>query len=199
MQRIQVSGAILVGGRSIRYRSDKTFMSIGSATVAELLVQRLSSVLSDVFFVADRAGKIPGYEDATVVDLQPGLGPLGGLLTALHYAKFDYCFLTACDLPFLNAALVTFLHRVAGDADAVVPVWQDHEEPLAALYHRRCRAPIELALSAGDRSMRSFWMNARVVKVDLAREFNMPDIERMFFNVNTPERYEQMLTMANPT
>ncbi|MBU0510046.1 molybdenum cofactor guanylyltransferase [bacterium] len=197
MSRIAASGAVLVGGRSRRFHSDKAFMPFGGTSVAQLLFERLSSVLAEVFFVADQVNKLAGHEHVTVADLQPGLGPLAGLQATLHHAANDYSFVTACDLPFLDERLLPILWQNTGEADVIVPVWNDRVEPLAGFYHRRCYAQVEAALEAGRRSMRDFWPLVNVVRVDVTRHFDPESIERMFFNVNTPGEYRKMLTMVD--
>ena len=196
MNRIESSAAILVGGRSRRFQSDKAFMPFRNTTVARSLFERFSSVFAEVFFVADRIDKLAGYEAVTVADLQPGLGPLGGLQTALHHAGNVWCFIAACDLPFLDEQLPLILWQFAGDSDVVAPVWSNRVEPVAAFYHRRCLVEVNAALSEGRCSMRDFWSEMNVIKVDLTRHFAPTVIERMLCNVNTPLEYQQMLNMT---
>jgi len=196
MDRLAASAAILVGGRSRRFLSDKAFMPLGETTVAQSLFERLFPVFAEVFFVADRKDKLAGYESATVADLLPGLGPLGGLQTALYHTAHEYCFVTACDLPFLDARLVELLWEQRGAADVIVPRAMGRAHPAAALYHRRCRVAVDSALAEGRYSMRSFWAEANVVPVDLAEHFSRSYVEKVLLNVNTPEDYWQMLSLA---
>lgn len=197
MDRLAASAAILIGGRSRRFLSDKAFMPFGETSVAISLCERLSPLFAEVFFVADRTNKLPGHESATIADILPGLGPLGGLQTALHHAENEYCFVCACDLPFLDTRLPELLWERRGSADVIVPQAMGRAHPVAALYHRRCRAAVDSALAEGRYSMRSFWAEVNVTQVELAEYVAHSDVERMLFNVNTPGEYRQMLSMAS--
>lgn len=188
---IPAAGAILVGGKSLRFGSDKALMSLEGEPVAARLHARLSAVLSEVILIADRSDKLDLPGSRTYVDLLPERGPLGGLYTALHYAAQEYCFLTACDLPFLDADLITALWEHTKGADVVVPVHEGRVEPLAGFYHRRCYEAVEKAVRSERRDMRSFWDSAEVRRIDVAKLFDPERLERLFFNINTPEHYRQ--------
>jgi len=191
--RMRASGAILIGGKSSRFGSDKAFMEFRGRSAAESLTRRLSAVVEDVWLVADRAEKLNIEGAETVVDLIPDCGPLGGLYTALHFSRCDYCFLTACDLPFLEAALVHALWEAREDADVVIPEHDGRVEPTAALYHQRCLPFVREALAAERRNMRSFWDRVQVRRLDVTEIFDAATLTRIFFNVNTPENYRQAM------
>jgi molybdopterin-guanine dinucleotide biosynthesis protein A len=119
-----------------------------------------------------------------IPDLYPGLGPLGGILTALHHTSADWNLVAACDMPELSAEFLRLLIDAAAGrpaADALVPVGASgRPEPLCAVYHRRSRPALERALERGVRSARAALENLRVALV------SVPELTP-FHNVNTPE------------
>jgi len=52
-------------------------------------------------------------ETGVIADEQPGLGPLGGLATALGAITTPYAFVIACDMPFAQPALIRLQARLA--------------------------------------------------------------------------------------
>ena len=71
--------------------------------------------------VAPMAGRTAEYiaETRVIPDAQPGLGPLGGLATALAAITTPYAFVIACDMPFAQPALIRLQARLALAGGAV--------------------------------------------------------------------------------
>lgn len=136
-------------------------------------------------------------------DRRAGLGPLGGLYTALPLVQ-EWLIWVACDLPLIQPDLVRSLQalaqspeRDAGDDppvwDAIVPRVGGRPEPLLALYHRRCLAAVEEQIRADRLRMTDLLAQLRThyVEEDYLRQAD-PDL-RSFTNVNTPEEWQQAL------
>ncbi len=103
-----VVGAVLCGGRSRRFGSDKALARFGSSTVGERVVAALrQSGVDPVVAIGGDIGDRLGLP--TVPDLRPGDGPLGGLATALLWARTGSVLLVPCDVPLLTAAHVGLL------------------------------------------------------------------------------------------
>lgn len=91
-------GAIIAGGKSRRFGSDKAQAVVNGKPLAAHVIAALAPHVDEVVF----AGREwPGF--ATVPDVpKPDLGPLGGLAGALAYAAqkgFDAVLSAPCDLP----------------------------------------------------------------------------------------------------
>lgn len=103
-----VVGAVLCGGRSSRFGSDKALAPFGSSTVGERVVAAMREAGIDPVVaiggqVSDRL-RVP-----TVPDLRPGDGPLGGLATALLWARRGWVLLVPCDVPLLTSTHIGLL------------------------------------------------------------------------------------------
>lgn len=78
----RILGAVLAGGQSRRFGSDKALATIGDTRLIEHVIAALTPQV-DALVLCGRAW--PGV--ATIPDRpEPGLGPLGGLNAALHHA-----------------------------------------------------------------------------------------------------------------
>jgi molybdopterin-guanine dinucleotide biosynthesis protein A len=124
-----------------------------------------------------------------VADLRPGMGSLGGLLTALASVRGPVL-VVAWDMPFVPAGLLRAL-RAEGESglyDAVVPSSGSRRgvEPLCAYYTPACAAPITHRLDAGDRRMIGFLEDVRVHQLAPAVVRQFGDPGRLFLNINEP-------------
>ncbi len=116
-----IVGAVLCGGRSSRFGSDKALADAGDTTVGRRVVAALRGAgIDPVVAVGGTAG--PAIGVPTVPDLRPGQGPLGGLATALLWAKTGSVVVVACDLVLLQPDDVAELvaHEPSSPGRAVV-------------------------------------------------------------------------------
>lgn len=85
MRRADLMGAVLAGGQSTRFGSDKALAVLGGRTLLDHAVSRLSDWCGMVV-IAGREGGVPGAQ--SVADWPaPGMGPLGGIAGALRAAR----------------------------------------------------------------------------------------------------------------
>jgi molybdopterin-guanine dinucleotide biosynthesis protein A len=127
--------AILAGGKSRRFGSNKAMAPWRGRRVIDAVVGAARAVSHTVFIVANDAA---AYEDLNldiVPDSFPAAGPLAGLHAALQHAQGNRVLLLGCDMPLLNLRLLDWLWRRKTWAPALVPIGPQGPEPLHALYH----------------------------------------------------------------
>ena len=99
-------------------------------------VHTLAAVADDVVVISSKAHEVPqGIE--VVPDVRPGLGPLGGLHTALLEAEARQLrgvLLLACDLPLVSERVIAAIGARADMSLAVAPTRPGGVEPLCAVY-----------------------------------------------------------------
>ena len=145
----------------------------------------------------DRAAALPLDADhETAVDVFPDCGSLGGIYTGLNASTTEWSLVTACDMPFLSAPLLSHLAGLRDGVDAVVPVVDGRPEPTHALYRRRCLPAIEARLRAGQLKISGFFddVAVRYVSEDVIRSLD-PEL-LSFFNINRPEDLERAKELA---
>lgn len=189
---------VLCGGQSTRMGRDKASLPFGDDTLLTRAIRIVSSVVEDVVVVARRDQAIP---DGLVVVRDPvdDQGPLAGLITGLHASRGELVFVTACDMPLLQPAVITRLFDLIGDADVCVPVTGEHTMTLCAVYRRSVLPYADALLAAGQRSVRALIerVNAKHIEAAEFRDLD-PELDS-FFSCDTPERYEQALRAAGTT
>jgi len=150
-----LSGIVLAGGASRRLGVDKAGLTFGGHPLVEIIVQRLSAVCSEVIVAcgSQTAGKRPALPVRFVQDPIAGQGPLAGVQAGLTAAAADFCLVVACDMPFLNPALLAYMASLPRRYQALVPRVDGRWHPLHALYGRSCLPTVESLLAQGGNSM----------------------------------------------
>jgi molybdenum cofactor guanylyltransferase len=195
MSEIDAGAAILVGGESSRFGTDKCQIAWQGTVLPVYLYDLLEPLFSEVFFIANRKDRLDGFTEKTYTDIYPGHGPLGGIHTALQNCKLPYTLIIAGDLPFVNRDLFRLLWKHVGSAEALVPAWETKLEPLCAFYHQRCRSIVEEEIRQQRLGVHSLLKKLDTRYLDLTRFFSAGLISRMFFNINQPEDYRTALNM----
>ncbi len=182
---------ILAGGVSRRMGRSKQDLPFGAGTLLERTVAVAREFAEEVVLVGDDAAASRlGLRAAQ--DWQAGAGPLSGLAGGLAVCPEGQHALLASDLPFLTGDLLRRMERLAGQAEAVVPVVEGRRHPLCALYRTDCLQPARACLSQNRRRMDD--LLDRVEFQEVTPEQVQPlDLVRSVMNVNTPEQYQQAL------
>lgn len=120
-----------------------------------------------------------------VADILRGSGPISGLHAILSASATPWCFVVACDMPFVSATLAERLWTEREAYDAIVPSPSSGPEPLHAFYSKSCIPVIERALRENQPALRDLLkgLNCRLSPV------NEKDLTRgcsPFLNINTP-------------
>ncbi len=190
-----LSGAVLCGGASRRMGVDKALLAVRGGPDPDdgTLLARTVRVLSEVApRVVLACGERPRYVELgleTVLDREPGVGPLAGLAAALDASRTVWLAAVACDLPRLESALVRRLLERARErrADVCLLATEAGDEPLIAVHRvATCAPAVHRAIAAGARRMIAFH-DGLVVERLLEQELD-PRLRALgvAHNVNTP-------------
>lgn len=179
------TGVLLAGGKSTRMGQDKALLEIDGKPLLLHGVERLRPHVREVLVIGDprKYGRI---WPEVVPDEIPGMGPLGGIVTAMNAARFDRLLVMAVDVPGVNAALLERLVReLPEEADALVPRHDGQLEPLVAGYHRRCLPALMERLMTSQLSMHGALGEINTAYLDInPGEGGWP--EDLFRNLNSP-------------
>lgn len=121
---MRVLGAILGGGQSSRFGSDKALALLHGKPLMEHAIEGLRPHVAHTVVVGRDWPGVVRVEDMP----EPGLGPLGGLLGALTYARaegFDLVLTCGCDTVGFSSAAVSALPPAPAVLDSlpIVGMW----------------------------------------------------------------------------
>lgn len=187
-----LGAAILAGGRGKRLGGvAKGLVPVGGEPIVARQLRALAPyVAAPLVVVAGDAGPYAALGARLVTDLHPGAGPLAGLEAALQASDADALLVFACDLPFLDSALIEALRDARADAAAVVARLDGRAQPLAARYARAILPRVTRRLSRDKLRL-----------LDLVAELDPCSIDfpagtRALFNVNTPANLARAEALA---
>ena len=150
-RRIMVPIYILSGGKSSRFGSDKARAALHGEPLLARIVRVLKPSAARFTVVADTPNKYADLGLRTIADIRPGLGPMGGLLSALKdLSASDWLLLVSCDMVALDCAWIGALESARTSDARTVAFKGERIEPLFALYHSDLIEDIERAIDSGD-------------------------------------------------
>lgn len=185
----EVSALILAGGRSRRMGRDKALIELGGMTLLERTARQAAGVFEQVWISGTADLARLGFP--VIPDREPGLGPIGGIITGLESIETPWLFALPCDSPFLSGAFLRGLAALTADCEVVIPRRNQFYEPLHALYARACLPALRELVAQGERQIIKLYPMVRVKEVgeDLLNQWDPEGLA--FFNVNTPEDLKQ--------
>lgn len=194
MDAVRVNGdpplaaAILVGGQSRRMGTNKALLRLApdGLTVIELVVAAVQHVTTEVVLVGaqpDQAGypKLPWVPDDPT-----GIGPLGGIQAALASAHHDRLLIVACDMPFLEPALLRYMAAQPPDYDLLLPEIGQQLQPMHAIYHRSSLPVITRHLAGGDYRVQGWFGEANLTVIPETTVAQHDPSLHSCLNLNTP-------------
>jgi molybdopterin-guanine dinucleotide biosynthesis protein A len=167
----ELTGVLLVGGRSTRFGSPKALARLDGETLAERAWRLLGETCDERIAVGKRADALElpfdVLDDATEVR-----APIAGVVAGLRAARHELVVVVPVDTPRLTRGALEQL--AAACRDVAVPP----SGPLPGAYRRSALPALERALAAGRLSLRDAIAELDVTVVDLDRS--------LLVNVNTP-------------
>jgi molybdopterin-guanine dinucleotide biosynthesis protein A len=197
---LDISCIVLAGGKGLRLGRDKVQESVGDRNLLQLVLSKLSSFNNDIIVVTageKSLSQLVGYPRFRIVtDTYRGKGALGGIYTGLAASGSLYNLVVACDMPFLNQALLRYMIQLSAGFDLVIPRVGELTEPLHAVYSKRCLAPIERLLNQGELRVSTLFGLVKVRYVE-AEEIDWFDPKHLsLFNINTEADLEKAQQLA---
>lgn len=184
-----MSAIILAGGRSLRMEEDKSLLLVSGLRLIEKIARDLGPYFREIIISTNREtmDRYSFLPFPTVVDNEPGQGPLRGILSGLRAATHPVNFVMACDIPEINGPFLQKMMMFTDRFDIVVPVTEEgNYEPLFAFYHRRLIPAIETLLEQGVRKVIELFPLRRVKCIPM-------EGRGWYYNLNTSEDYREYL------
>jgi len=143
----KLSCNILAGGSSSRFGSYKALALLNSKFLIVHIIDKLISLIPDILItVSDEEQEemlksaIKEFNVRIVIDKPLGVrAAIVGFYTGLIESRNEYVLQVACDMPNISVKCIEYMYRksINHKYDAVIPKWNNHIEPLHAIYNRK--------------------------------------------------------------
>ena len=187
-----MDAVILAGGENTRIPVLKGFLEIGNRRIIEHNLELLKKVFGRVLISAN-APELYFYLGTPMVgDVLDSRGPMTGILSALISTDAPAMFVTACDMPYINAILIQYIAGKWDDRfDAAIPLYEQKPQPLFGIYAKRVAEKMEQSIKTGRRSLRDFLKEITVYYIGEDEVKSIDRTGRSFVNINTAEDYKR--------
>jgi molybdenum cofactor guanylyltransferase len=189
---MKAAAIILSGGKSSRMGTNKALLKINEKTNIERIADTLKVHFDDIILVTNDFEDYDFLGVKMVSDTYPGMGPLAGVHAGLMASDYDVNFIVACDMPFVSGELAAALVNHSSHYDAVVPVINGNRHPLFSVFQKKTAKEAAQSIENGRLRMKHLLddLNVLYLTENDLQGYSDIDLERVFFNMNQPNEYE---------
>ncbi|WP_339060975.1 molybdenum cofactor guanylyltransferase [Tepidibacillus marianensis] len=194
---------LLAGGQNKRMNQyPKWNLMMNEETMLQRSIRHLKDYSEEIIIVTGgeyQFSRVEEYHSTpirVVYDPTPFLGPLNGIRTGLKESRHQYHFVVAADMPFFSLEFAKYMVEQSekNGVDIVIPRWNERLQPLHGVYTQSLLDSMSKDLSEGKNSLVKWIMeqeNKMIIDGKIVANYNRN--QRMFFNMNHPEDYQQAL------
>ena len=194
MDHNNILAVVLAGGKSQRFGRDKSQVKLGNKILIDYILTEIKDLYQDILIVTNEPIKFLVSNKISVIsDIKKGLGPLGGVLSAMKWVKDnkkDYKWISTfpIDTPFFRKEYLNKFYREINlkESNLFFMKSKNTRHNIFGLWSLELFENLDLALKRGHRKV-ELWANDIGVKtIDFKHENNKDP----FFNINTKEDLE---------
>jgi len=190
MDHSNILGVVLAGGKSQRFGEDKCQVKLGDKLLIDYILSEILDEFKEVLLISNNKIKYNYSNKISLVeDTKKGLGPLGGILTAMKWIKennksYKWISTFPSDTPFFKKQILNnFLEEIKNYEGKLFFInSNDTRHNIFGLWSIDLLERLEKDLDNGERKV-EMWANKIGVK-SINMKFENKD---PFFNINTKE------------
>ena len=190
MDHNNILGTVLAGGKSQRFGEDKSQVKLAGKLLIDHMLTEIIDEFKELLIVSNNKISFHNSEKISIIeDFEKGLGPLGGVLSAMKWIKEnqkDYKWITTfpVDTPFFKRQILKdFIQNINfNESDLFFIKSNNTRHNIFGLWSINLLDKLEKDLNNGERKV-ELWANNTGVKI-INMEFSNND---PFFNINTKE------------
>jgi len=190
MDHSNILGVVLAGGKSQRFGEDKCQVKLGDKLLIDYILSEIIDEFKEVLLISNNKIKYNNSNKISLVeDIKRGLGPLGGILTAMKWIKennrsYKWISTFPSDTPFFKKKILNnFLEEIKDYEGKLFFInSNDTRHNIFGLWSIDLLDRLEKDLDNGERKV-EMWANKIGVK-SINMKFENKD---PFFNINTKE------------
>ena len=194
MDHNNILGTVLAGGKSQRFGEDKSQVKLAGKLLIDHMLTEIIDEFKELLIVSNNKINFHNSEKISIIeDFEKGLGPLGGVLSAMKWIKEnqkDYKWIATfpVDTPFFRKEILEeFIKQIDENESSLFFIKSNNtRHNIFGLWSMKLLDQLENDLEKGARKV-EMWANSIGVKT-INMEFPNQD---PFFNINTKEDLEQ--------
>ena len=195
-----ILGVVLAGGKSQRFGQDKSQVKLQNRLLIDYILKEIVGEFKETLIIANEPIKFMQSKNISVTkDYQSGLGPLGGVLTAMKWIKennkkYEWISTFPSDTPFFTKKELKFFYENININENKLFFIKSEEtrHNIFGLWSLDLMDQLETDLSRGERKV-EVWANSIGVSTV---NINYKKLDP-FFNINTKQDLEKAVKIIN--
>ena len=200
MDHNNILPVVLAGGKSKRFGEDKSQVKLGRKILIDYILSELIDEFNEILIVAnDPIKHLPSNKIKKIKDFKKDLGPLGGIFTAMKWAKdnnksYKWIASFPSDTPFFKKNILNnFFEKInEKESELFFMTFNDKRHNIFGLWSTSLIDQLEKDLENGSRKVEKWANNIGVKTINMSFEKEDP-----FFNINTQEDLKKANKILN--
>ena len=193
-----ILGVVLAGGKSQRFGQNKTQVKLKNQLLIDYILKEIVDEFKEVLIIANEPIKFIKSKNISIIkDYKSGLGPLGGVLTAMKWIKenhknYKWISTFPSDTPFFTKKELKYFYENVRVNDGKLFFIKNEEtrHNIFGLWSLDLMEQLETDILKGARKV-EFWANTIGVNI-VNFKYKKPD---PFFNINTKEDLKKAIEL----
>jgi len=189
MNKKQITGIILCGGKSIRMGQNKALMRLDNIPLVEIAINKLKKIC-DRILISTNSPELDYLPYQKVTDKIEGIGPIAGVYSSLHQSETEHNLIITCDTPFVSSEIMEYLFLQSAGYDIVLPEFKGKLQSLTGYFNRSLLDFIEQEINSEHYKPILMFQQSKlnVIKID---ETDKDFGEHLFFNINSMDDFQE--------
>ena len=193
-----ILGVVLAGGKSQRFGQDKSQVKLQGKLLIDYILGEIVNEFKETLIIANESINFMKSKKISVVkDFKSGLGPLGGILTAMKWIKkknkkYEWISTFPSDTPFFTNKELKYFYKNVDIKQSKLFFIKSKEtrHNVFGLWSLELMEKLESDILRGERKVEVWADSIGVSIIDVDYEKKDP-----FFNINTREDFEKAVKM----
>ena len=185
-----ILGVVLAGGKSQRFGQDKSQVKLQNKLLIDYILEEIVDEFKEILIIANEQIKFMQSQNISVTkDFKSGVGPLGGVLTAMKWIKennkhYKWISTFPSDTPFFTKKELKYFYKKIeiNESKLFFIKSKNKRHNIFGLWSVSLIEKLEADIMKGERKV-EIWADSIGVKT-VNIDYKKPD---PFFNINTKE------------